>query len=148
MPRRLIERCRDDSILEFRRAARQRFDVLALATAGHRTGSIYLWGYTAEMTLKAAYFSLLGLAESDVISWEGTCGPPSIMLTWASPGHIRVPGTTFAAGGTPRPGNDRRLPPQRTPSHSAARSSGKDSGSSLSGVKPSAIARMKRTCMR
>src|SRR5437588_276642 len=50
MPRRLLERCQPDSIREFRAAGRQRFDdALALAAAGHRTGAIYLWGYTAEM---------------------------------------------------------------------------------------------------
>jgi hypothetical protein len=30
-----------------------------LALLGHRTAAIYLWGYAAEMTLKAAWFSLI-----------------------------------------------------------------------------------------
>ncbi len=72
MPRRLIDRCRDDSIREFRLAARQRFDdALALAEADRRTGAIYLLGYTAEMTLKAAYFSLIGLTDTQTITWKG-----------------------------------------------------------------------------
>jgi hypothetical protein len=76
MPRRLIDRCREDSIREFRLAAWQRFDdALALAAAGQRTGAIYLWGYTAEMILKAAYFSLLGMGETDVITWGGHLRP-------------------------------------------------------------------------
>ena len=71
MPRRLLERCRPDSIREFRAAARQRFDDgLSLAAAGRRTGAIYLFGYTAEMILKAAYFSLSGLTETDTITWN------------------------------------------------------------------------------
>ena len=71
MPRRLLDRCRDDSIREFRLAARRRFDdALALAAAGQRTGAIYLWGYVAEMTLKAAYFSVIGIAESETIRWR------------------------------------------------------------------------------
>ncbi len=71
MPKTLLERCRVDCISEFRTAARQRFDdALALSAAGRRTGAIYLWGYTAEMILKAAYFSFLGLTETDPISWN------------------------------------------------------------------------------
>ena len=76
MPRRLIDRCQVDSIREFRLAARQRFDdALALAAAGQRTGAIYLWGYTAEMTLKAAYFSLIGMAETATITWPDHLRP-------------------------------------------------------------------------
>jgi len=45
-------------------SARWRFDEgMALAATGYLTGAIYLWGYCAEMTLKAAYFSLLGRGE-------------------------------------------------------------------------------------
>jgi hypothetical protein len=76
MPRRLIDRCQPDSIREFRASARQRYDDgLALAGAGNRTAAIYLWGYATEMTLKAAYFSLFGLAETDVITVHGHIRP-------------------------------------------------------------------------
>jgi hypothetical protein len=69
MPRRLLARCLPDSIREFRAAARQRFDdAVSLAAAGRRTAAIYLWGYTAEMTLKAAYFTLLAYGETQVIT--------------------------------------------------------------------------------
>ena len=72
MPRRLLERCGPDSIREFRSAGRQRFDDgLALAAVGRRTGAIYLWGYAAEMILKSAYFSVVGLDESAEITWKG-----------------------------------------------------------------------------
>lgn len=95
MPRRLLDRCRPDSIREFRAAARQRFDdALALAAAGRRTGAIYLWGYTAEITLKAAYFSLIGFAETDVITWKAHLLPAiargrGLGVPWPnqSPGH-------------------------------------------------------------
>jgi hypothetical protein len=71
MPRRLPARWQPESIREFRASARQRFeDGLALAVAGHRTGAIYLWGYTAEMILKAAYFTLQGRAELAVLTWR------------------------------------------------------------------------------
>ncbi|WP_425617609.1 hypothetical protein NA78x_001290 [Anatilimnocola sp. NA78] len=60
MPRRLLHRIGPDSIAEFRNAAQERYqDGVALAIAGQRTGAIYLWGYVAEMTLKAAYFTFL-----------------------------------------------------------------------------------------
>lgn len=76
MPRRLIDRCQPDSIREFRASAGHRYnDGLALAGAGNRTAAIYLWGYAAEMTLKAASFSLFGLAEDDVITVLGHIQP-------------------------------------------------------------------------
>lgn len=71
MPRRLLARWQPESIREFRASARQRYnDALSLTAAGRRTGAIYLWGYSAEMTLKAAYFSLT-LSETQPISWAG-----------------------------------------------------------------------------
>jgi hypothetical protein len=76
MPRRLLDRCQPESIREFRAAARQRFqDGLSLAAANRRTAAIYLWGYTAEMLLKAAYFTLTGLAETDPLTWAGNILP-------------------------------------------------------------------------
>jgi hypothetical protein len=76
MPRRLPARWQPESIREFRASARQRFDEgMALAAAGYRTGAIYLWGYAAEMTLKAAYFSLLGRGETAVLTPGGDIGP-------------------------------------------------------------------------
>jgi hypothetical protein len=76
VPKRLIERCQAESIREFRATARQRFeDGLALRAAGQRTGAIYLWGYTAEMILKAAYFALIGLGETDVVTWKRHLSP-------------------------------------------------------------------------
>jgi len=45
-------------------------DGLSLAAQGRRTGAIYMWGYSAEMTLKASYFSL-NLAETSQITWSG-----------------------------------------------------------------------------
>lgn len=64
MPRRLLTRCQPDSIREFRASARQRYDDGLTAIAGGRgLAAIYLWGYCAEMLLKAAYFSMLGVGE-------------------------------------------------------------------------------------
>jgi hypothetical protein len=71
MPRRLLDRCQPDCIREFRAAATQRFDDgLSIIGGGRRLGAIYLWGYCAEMTLKAAYFTLIGLADTTAISWN------------------------------------------------------------------------------
>ncbi|HZY85151.1 MAG TPA: hypothetical protein VFE78_09995 [Gemmataceae bacterium] len=92
MPRRLLERCQLDSVGEFRAAALQRYqDGLSLAAAGRRTGAIYLWGYTAEMVLKAAFFSFAGLAERDTITWALHLKPAiskgvSLGISWPSPG--------------------------------------------------------------
>jgi hypothetical protein len=76
MPKRLPERRQPECIREFRASARQRnVDALTLAGQSRRTGAIYLWGYCAEMTLKAAYFSLIGLAETATITWGGDILP-------------------------------------------------------------------------
>jgi hypothetical protein len=76
MPKRLLARWQPESIREFQAAAHQRFDDrLALANQGHRTAAIYLWGYSGEMILKAAYFRFLGLAERDIITWGGHLQP-------------------------------------------------------------------------
>jgi hypothetical protein len=59
----LLSRCHPNCIHGYREAAKIRFeDGLLIEQGGweHRTGAIYLWGYTAEMTVKAAYFSAIG----------------------------------------------------------------------------------------
>ena len=69
MPKALLERLQPDCIGEFRAAAQQRFmDALALAAAGRRTGSIYLCGYSAEMVLKSAYFTLAGFSDRQTVT--------------------------------------------------------------------------------
>src|SRR3954452_6777896 len=76
MPKRLPARWQPESIREFQASAQQRFDDgLVLAGSGRRTGAIYLWGYSAEMTLKAAYFSLTGLADTAVLTWAANIQP-------------------------------------------------------------------------
>jgi hypothetical protein len=93
MPRRLLDRCHPDSIREFRASARQRFDdALTLMAAGRRTGAIYLWGYSAEMVLKASYFTLSGLAETDPITWHGHIQPAinrgrALGINWPNAGQ-------------------------------------------------------------
>jgi hypothetical protein len=92
MPRRLLDRCQLDSIREFREAARQRFDDgLVLAAGGQRTGAIYVWGYTAEMMLKAAYFALIGVPETTAITWNGHLRPAisrgvAMRIAWPNQG--------------------------------------------------------------
>jgi hypothetical protein len=57
-----------DTIAEFERAARQRFDEgVSLASAGFYGGAIYLHGYVVEMLLKAAAYKLLGLEPTDLV---------------------------------------------------------------------------------
>lgn len=51
----------DHTVREFRAAAGLRYrEAQRLAVAGDRLAAIYLWGYAAEMLLKAAYFRLRG----------------------------------------------------------------------------------------
>ena len=64
MPQSLLQRCQPNSIREFRAAALQRAnDAQTLVAAERRTAAIYLWGYAAEMTLKASYFAVIGFGE-------------------------------------------------------------------------------------
>jgi hypothetical protein len=92
MPKRLLERCRPDSVAEFQAAARQRLrDGLSLAAQGRRTAAIYLWGYAAEMTLKAAYFRVIGFPWSQQISLKDLHAAKvkagGLGITWAGNFH-------------------------------------------------------------
>jgi hypothetical protein len=70
MPKRLLDRVRPDTIREFRLAAAVRMrDGDCLVATGQRTAAIYLWGYAVEMTLKAAYFSFIGLPENQILDY-------------------------------------------------------------------------------
>jgi hypothetical protein len=100
MPKRLLDRCRPECILEFRASARHRYDEgVALAVSGQRTGAIYLWGYAAEMTLKAAYFALVGLADRDTITWAHAIQPAIARgKVSVSFGQTKAPATTCERG--------------------------------------------------
>lgn len=70
MPKALVRRCQPDSIQEFGAAAHQRFlDGISAAASERRTAAIYLWGYAAEMVLKAAYFRVIGFATTQAITF-------------------------------------------------------------------------------
>jgi len=61
VPRLLTQRLQLDSIAQFRISARIRHeDAAQLARSNRGLAAIYLWGYTVEMTVKAAWFALLG----------------------------------------------------------------------------------------
>ncbi len=67
-----------DTISEFLSAAQQRFDEAdALVGAGFHGGAIYLYGYVAEMVLKAACYRLWGLGPNDPLE-----GMRPIMEAW------------------------------------------------------------------
>jgi len=71
VPKTLRDRCQPDSIREFHAAARERFlDGVSLSASDRRTAAVYLWGYVAEMTLKAAYFRFLGFAEDRHVTFQ------------------------------------------------------------------------------
>ncbi len=69
MPKLLVDRFAEDSINQFRAAARIRSDdAQRLAGSGRGAAAVYLWGYVAEMVLKAAWFRLIGYADDRPIS--------------------------------------------------------------------------------
>ena len=70
MPRFLLDRCGDDCIRSFQAAAQVRFaDGMLAARAERRTAAIYLWGYAAEMLIKAAYFTAIGFGRTRIIQF-------------------------------------------------------------------------------
>lgn len=87
MPKALLDRCQPDSIREFRLAAAQRFsDGVSLARDDRRTAAIYIWGYAAEMMVKAGYFDAIGFSERQRISLTdlraAVASAQAIGLTW------------------------------------------------------------------
>jgi len=92
MPRSLRDRCLPDSIAEFRAASRERYvDGIAAAAHGRRTAAIYLWGYAAEMTVKAAYFELIGFKSRQWIAPTDLAGAVNkgiqLQISWPKPGR-------------------------------------------------------------
>lgn len=68
MLRTIEQRLPPDSIHEFRQAAELRFrEGNTLYNKTMRAGAIYLWGYSTEMTLKAAFFSRVGYSTGQTI---------------------------------------------------------------------------------
>lgn len=71
MPRLLTQRLQPDSIAQFRVSARIRHeDASQLARSNRGLAAIYLWGYTVEMTVKAAWFALLGYGDDQSITMK------------------------------------------------------------------------------
>ena len=68
MPKNLRHRLADDSVSEFRAAATVRYeDARILASNNRRMAAIYMYGYCAEMILKAAYFRIDGFSPKQPI---------------------------------------------------------------------------------
>jgi hypothetical protein len=94
MPKRLLDRIQPDSIREFRAAAAERYiDGEEVAKVERRTAAIYLWGYSAEMTLKAAYFAVLGYPETRAITINDliaarNAGMANYHITWPNSGKF------------------------------------------------------------
>jgi hypothetical protein len=92
MPKPLLQRFCRDCVYEFRRAAQVRFDDgISAAQTGRRSAAVYLSGYAAEMTLKAAYFHLLGFAPLQPITMAdlraATLSAPRLGFVWAGKFH-------------------------------------------------------------
>jgi hypothetical protein len=86
LPKLFVERFTEDTIEQFRVAAKMRYDEgWKLALSGHRTAAIYLWGYAAEVTLKTAWFSLIGFPERKGITRNDLRGAVSIATSYGIP---------------------------------------------------------------
>lgn len=90
----ILGRLRPNCVEEFRAAALVRYaEAERLANTGYGTGAISLWGYAAEMTIKAAYFSLLGFGPrqsikiADLRVAVGRTAP-ALGLQWPSAGKL------------------------------------------------------------
>ena len=90
MPTPLLDRCRPHSVAEFRAAALQRYaDAEILYQHDHRTVALYLYGYTAEMLLKASWFAAFGFGPDDRIGLPDIQAAiklaPSLGVLWPTP---------------------------------------------------------------
>ena len=66
MPKLLVRRFKPDTIRQLRVAAQIRNeDAWTLAREDRSAAAVYLWGYVAEMTLKAAWFTIEGQLDQD-----------------------------------------------------------------------------------
>ena len=69
MARVFLNRIGDDTLAKLEAAATMRFrEARKLQGQGERLGALYLYGYTIEMRLKAAYYRLAGLGDNDDLS--------------------------------------------------------------------------------
>ena|ERR1039458_9907426 len=68
MPLTLATRIGPDTLSKLERAARRRYAEARRLVAHERLGAIYLFGYTVEMRLKAAYFRTVGLAPASPLA--------------------------------------------------------------------------------
>jgi len=73
MPLTLATRIGPDTLGKLEQAARRRYAEARRLTADEPLGAIYLFGYTIEMRLKAAYYRVVGLGTAHHIS----AGAPS-----------------------------------------------------------------------
>src|SRR5690349_13713108 len=78
MPRVLLNRVGPDSLAKLEAASALRFrEAVKLQAQGERLGALYLYGYTIEMRLKAAYFRLAGVADNADLSQRPAAGAQS-----------------------------------------------------------------------
>jgi hypothetical protein len=86
----------DDSVPRFERAARRNYsDAEALRRADRRFGPVYLYGYSVEMTIKAAYFRAIFKARVQPITTP--IGSTLRNQEWSLRANLNLP---------PRPSND------------------------------------------
>jgi hypothetical protein len=64
MPRELLNRIGVDTLAKLEAAATRRYAEAGRLAADEPLGALYLYGYTIEMRLKAAYYRLVGVAEN------------------------------------------------------------------------------------
>jgi hypothetical protein len=63
MPRALLDRIGFDTLAKLEAAATRRYAEAQRLAADEPLGALYLYGYTIEMRLKAAYYRLAGVPE-------------------------------------------------------------------------------------
>lgn len=94
VPKPIIQRLSPDSIQGFRAAALVRFDDASrLEENGRGVAAMYLWGYSVEMAIKAAYFSGLGLSAAHPITMTDlgvaiNHTAKSLGIAWPSAGRL------------------------------------------------------------
>ena len=99
MPLSLVHRAGVDTLGKLERAAVKRFrEARRLQEAGEALGAVYLYGYSAEITLKVAYYRIIGLVPTTPIDQRLHRRPAENRISAMTPWRQGRRATISAAG--------------------------------------------------
>lgn len=102
-----LTRAGSDTLAKLESAATFRFrEANKLRARDEPLGALYLYGYSVEIRLKAAYYRVVGLTPVDLIDRPNTLGQPSPRKHAESQIKLLFPSPSPAIGSAPAAGHD------------------------------------------